>query len=73
MHAYIHTYIHTYELADQLAKEAITSREAEIIYSKIPKSVVIRTKRRRCRSVQSEWDASTKGAITKSFFPTMGD
>ena len=22
---------------------------------------------------QGEWDASTKGAITKSFFPTIGD
>jgi ribonuclease HI len=29
------------EPADQLAKEATTSREAEIIYSKIPKSAVI--------------------------------
>jgi len=68
-----HNNIYGNELADHLAKEATTSREAEIIYSKIPKSVVIRTKRRRCRSVQSEWDASTKGAITKSFFPTVGD
>jgi len=36
-----HNNIYGDELADQLAKEATTSREGEIIYSKIPKSAVL--------------------------------
>jgi len=69
-----HNNIYGNELADQLAKEATTSREAEIIYSKIPKSAVIRElKEEGVEEWQREWDASTKGAITKSLFPTIGD
>jgi len=69
-----HNNIYGNELADQLAKEATTSTEAEIIYSKIPKSAVIRElKEEGVEERQSEWDASTTGAITKPFFPTIGD
>jgi hypothetical protein len=58
------------ELADQLVKEATTSREAEIIYSKIPKSMVIRElKGEGIEEWQSEWNASTKGAIIKIILP----
>jgi hypothetical protein len=65
---------HGNELADQLAKDAVTSREAENAYNKIPKSAVIRElKEKGEEEWQREWDASTKGAITKSFFPTIRD
>jgi hypothetical protein len=69
-----HNNIYGNELADQLAKEATTSREAEIIHSKIPKNAVItELKEEGVEEWQCEWDASTKGAITNSFFPTIGD
>ena len=62
------------ELADQLAKEAARGSETEIAYNKIPKSAVIRElKEEGDQGWQSEWDASTKGVITKSFFPTIRD
>jgi len=62
-----------HEPADQLAKEATTSREAETIHSKIPKSAVIgELKEEAAEEWQSEWNAPTKGATTKSFFPTTG-
>ena len=48
--------------------------EAEIAYNKIPKSAVIRElKEEGEQEWQSEWDASTKGPITKSFFPIIRD
>jgi len=69
-----HNNIYGNEPADQLAKETTTSREAEIIYSKIPKSTVIgELKEEGAEERQSDRDASTKGAITKSFFPTIRD
>jgi len=62
------------ELADKLAKEAASRSEAEISYNKIPKSVVIRKlKEEGEKEWQGEWDASSKGAITKAFFSTIGD
>jgi len=60
------------ELADQLAKEAASSSEAETAYNKIPKSAVAKELKEEGEIVwQSEWDASTKGEITKSFFPII--
>ena len=68
-----HNNIYGNELADQLAKEATTSREAEAIYSKIPKSAVFKElKEEGVKEWQCEWDALTKGAVTKSFFPAIG-
>ena len=62
------------ELADKLAKEAVSRSEAEIAYNKIPKSAVIRDlKEEGEEEWQGEWDATTKGSITKSFFPARGD
>jgi ribonuclease HI len=62
------------ELADKLAKEAASRSEAETAYNKIPKSTVIRElKEEGEEEWQGEWDASTKGAITKSFFPKIGE
>jgi ribonuclease HI len=54
------------ELADQLAKEAASSNVAETDYNKIPKSAVARELKEAGElEWQSEWDASTKGEITK--------
>ena len=62
------------ELADQLAKEAASGNEADIAYNKIPESAVIRElKEEGKQEWQSEWNASTKGGITKSFFPIIRD
>jgi hypothetical protein len=62
------------ELADQLTKEAASSSEAETAYNEIPKSAVAKELKEEGELVwQSEWNASTKGEITKSFFPIMRD
>jgi hypothetical protein len=65
---------HGKELADQLAKEAAPSNGINECYKRIPKSSVLSelsefnvTKR------QSEWDLTTKGTITKSFFPKIAE
>jgi hypothetical protein len=61
------------ELVDQLAKKAANSG-GETAYSKIPKSVVITEIRDEGElEWQKEWNASTKGEITKTFFPVIGD
>ena len=48
--------------------------EADIAYDKIPKSaVIVELKEEGEQEWQSEWDASTKGAMTKSFFLIIRD
>jgi ribonuclease HI len=57
---------HGNELANQLAKEAATSRDVNECYKRIPKSTVL--SELNDHSVikwQSEWDHTTKGVITK--------
>jgi hypothetical protein len=62
------------ELAYQLAKKAANSGERETTYSKIPKSVVIKEIRDEGEQEwQKEWKTSTKGEITKTFFPVIED
>ena len=62
------------ELADQLANKAASSAEEEIAYSKIPKSALIKEIQDEGElQWQKEWNASTKGDITKTFFPVIGD
>jgi len=61
------------ELADQLAKKAAISAEEETAYSKIPKSAVVKGIQEEGElQWQKEWNDSTKGVITKSFFPDVG-
>ena len=62
------------ELADQTAKDAAIKSNINERYTRIPKSTV----RRELRDYgatkwQSEWDITTKGAITKTFFPNITD
>jgi Ribonuclease HI len=65
---------HGNELADQHANVATNSTDINECYKRMPISTVL------CelcdQSVtkwQSEWDNKTKGAITKSFFPSITD
>jgi len=54
------------ELADQLVKKAANSGEGETAYRKVPKSVVIKEIQDEGElEWQKEWNASTKGEITK--------
>jgi ribonuclease HI len=62
------------ELADRLAKEAACGNDVEIAYIKIPKSAVTSDLKEKGVQVwQSEWDASNKGELTKTFFPSVKD
>ena len=65
---------HGNELADQLAKEAASSTEGNESYKRIPKSTVLRELNEdSLRQWQMEWDKTTKGQITKDFFPVIHD
>jgi uncharacterized membrane protein YheB (UPF0754 family) len=65
---------HGNELADQLAKEAATSREINECYKKIPKSAVLsELSEHSATKWQGEWNHTTKGATTKLFFPKIAD
>jgi ribonuclease HI len=57
------------ELADQLVKEAANNRGINECYTRIPKSTVLsELNDHSVTKWQSEWDHTTKGTITKSFF-----
>jgi ribonuclease HI len=60
------------ELADKLAKQA--TKNKNIIYNKIPKSQIIqREKQQSIDKWQKQWDQTTKGSMTKQFFPNIKD
>ena len=60
------------ELADKLAKEA--TRDSEICYNKIPKSEIERQEKEiSIEKWQQLWDNTTKGTVTKEFFPKIED
>jgi ribonuclease HI len=62
------------EMADQLAKEAAGSRNIEECYARKPKSAVLsELSGQSVEQWQTEWERSTKGAITKSFIPRIAD
>jgi len=62
------------ELADRLSKEAAINGDLDECYKRIPKSIVINELRDfSVTKWQSEWDHTTKSAITKSFFPKIAD
>jgi hypothetical protein len=66
-----HVGIHGNEIADQLAKEA--TQNHHITYSRLPKSTMKKTSRKKVgiRKWQSYWEETTKGTITKEFFPSV--
>jgi hypothetical protein len=62
------------ELADRLAKKPANSGEGETANNKIPKSAVTNEIRAEGEEEwQKKWDASTKRAIMKTFFPSIAD
>jgi len=62
------------EMVDQQAKEAAKNKKIEECYIKIPKSVVMSEQKEQCvKWWQREWTETTKGAITKAFFPKIED
>jgi hypothetical protein len=62
------------ELADQMGKEAATSSDMNECYSRIPKSTVKRElSESSFKKLKTEWDCSTKGAITNLYFPKITD
>jgi len=61
-------------LADTLAKEAATNADLIESYKKIPKSVVMsELSEINVETWQREWILTTKGAITKEYFPGVAD
>jgi predicted house-cleaning noncanonical NTP pyrophosphatase (MazG superfamily) len=69
-----HDYNFGNELAEKLAKEAASSSEAKTADNKILISAVPKELKKEGELVwQSEWDASTKGKISKSVFPIIRD
>jgi len=62
------------EMADQLAKAAANNKNIEQCYNKIPNSAVwSELKELSVQQWKNEWKRSSKGAITKSFFPKIED
>jgi hypothetical protein len=62
------------EPADQLAKEAASNKNVDECYNRIPKSEVMsEVKEQSSNQWQHEWSSTTKGSITKSFFPKIVD
>ena len=62
------------EMADQLAKEAAGSRTIDECYARKPNSAVLSDlSEQSVEQWQTEWERTTKGVITKSFFPKIAD
>ena len=62
------------KLADTLAKEAATKADIKECYKKVPKSVVLsELGEMSVEKWQREWDQTTKGNITKEYFPIVAD
>jgi hypothetical protein len=58
------------EIADRLAKEA--TQNHYVTYSRIPKSAIKKdTRKESVREWQRKWEETTKGAISKDFFPSV--
>ena len=62
------------ELADKLAKEASGKTDLPISYNRVPKSVIKRyLEKVSVETWQREWDTTTKGRITKDYFPKVAE
>jgi hypothetical protein len=62
------------ELADKLAKEAAGKKDLPISYNRVPKSVIKRDlENNSAETWQGEWDKTTKGRITETYFPKLAE
>ena len=62
------------EIADQVAKNAASRKYGETAYSRIPKSEVIEVIQEKGElRWHQQWNESTKGEITNSFFQDTGE
>jgi len=69
-----HVRIQGNELANTLAKEAATNADITECYKNVPKSVVISELGEiSIEKWQREWDQTTRGAITKEYFPVVAE
>lgn len=69
-----HAGIYGNELADQLAKAAASNTDIAVSFDRIPKSTIYREiSEEATQKWQLEWEKSTKGAVTKQFFPNVRD
>jgi len=67
-----HAGIRGNELADKLAKEAAATENIKESYKRIPKMVILKElEDESVKKWQREWTNSTKGRITKDFFPDV--
>ncbi|KAJ4448322.1 hypothetical protein ANN_10337 [Periplaneta americana] len=70
---WIKTHVGTYgnELADRLAMAAAQNKYAAVCFDRVPYSIVQTEIEEGKLKWQKEWDDTTKGAITKSYFPNV--
>ena len=67
-----HSGIEGNELADRLAKEAAEDYELNVVYNRTPTTTVAtELKKKGLRKWQRQWERANKGALCKSFFPTV--
>ena len=68
-----HTGIEGNEVVDTLAKEAAQDdEERNIVYDRIPISTIAtRVKEEGLKKWQTQWERAEKGALCRSFFPTV--
>ena len=67
-----HVGIQGNEMANSLAKKAATEDIGEIIFDKIPRETIITEgKEKELAKWQEQWASSTKGAVSKLFFPNI--
>jgi transcriptional accessory protein Tex/SPT6 len=65
-----HVGIYGNEMADRLVKKATENHNET--YSRLPKSAIKRDNRKQSiRKWQRQWKETTKGAVTKEFFPSV--
>jgi hypothetical protein len=65
-----HAGIYGNDTADRLAKEA--TQNYYVTYSRMPKSAIKKeTGEESVRKWRSQWEETTRGAITREFFPSV--
>ena len=61
------------ELADHLAKDAASNKNTPVVFDRIPNTLYKELEDETIQKWQEQWDRCNKAAITKQFFPNVGD